>query len=472
MSLPRERGFFETPGFRFSLANSPAIVKPQHGLTVAIYYGGKLPVEEITHNITLTRAPHTLSAILDEYWTKKSDENSYSQTIWALQPLVEKLSRLQLSLVHDSEGKPLEATNVAYGEHHVNHLEESTRSESGDIFEKLGTDLLKVGKECTDRTVISSESLKKYIQTLYNTTELEDPIHPEIIYQTMELMLFRQLIQRTNTLHNPDDVHRETVTIIDEWRQNVESGGVPFVTDPAQFSYPSWFFGQWSHAVFHVAEEFCRSWTSNQELSSQTRFLNSIPAIAHLLNPLVANHWKFPITAATPDLVFPWVVLSADDGVLGLHKPPLQQSRVQTTLAQWTNTKCQIYRADELDVWLDAELFIRSNPTRIEEFIEKLFRQVTTYLRNLKQLYMRYSAGESFECAHCEALGACFRLDERNQIGTQLTAVVDQIEFSDISTSTVEAVATEYRTWLKRRLEQTYAVNEALDASRFSFPQS
>jgi len=456
-------------GFRFAVNNNPAEVKPQHGLILALYYQGELPVEEHAHCITLARAPYALMATLNEYWTADT-EAEYLDTIWALQPAVEALGQLHLTLIRDPTGEPLEEANLSYGQAHAAEVETFEPGGSTGVFQFIEKNLQEVAETCISPDTELDDDLATYLSRLYGLEDMSEVTQPPVIYHTIETLLFYQLQQRTSDLTAVDSVHAALTDITSDWRDRAANGVIPFETASTTFDYPSWFLGQWAHACVRVVQFVCDNWLNTNEKSASTRFLSSLPAIGYLLNPLLITHWKYPITAEQPNAVFPWAILSSDDGVLGLHKPPLQETQVTTTLARWVNSGCQLYQEDQLDTWLEADIHLRASPSDVETFARDILEQIVTYIQNLVTLYESHQLGTTSSCTHCEAIRSCLNLEARGDIETHLRPLLTQIDIDEISQVDIQSAAAKYSDWLRDTLETVYTRNDALDRTSYSFP--
>lgn len=443
--------FHETDGFRFATTLTPAKVLPQYGLVFATFLDGEFPIEEQVHTLSLSRTPLNHAKLLREYWT---DPEGRLDTVRALDPIIEALNRTHLDYFTHPGGQPLAEDNEAYRDSFTRQMQREHDIDyqfDWGAYEQLASDLAAVLEKCTDETVAPA-ALDAYFLELFDVRDLDEARRAAVVYQALEVLLFYQLTQMDATV-DAVEAHSDTAAeIAADWRRRADDGRVPFTTDPSEFNYELWFLSQWAGAIQRVGTSIATAIRETEHLHEP--HLGSLPAVAQLVHPLLANHWLLSTTATHLDRSLPWAVFSPDDGLLGLYRTSIPRDRIEANLEWWTARDCHLYTGETYEHWFVPQLRMQTTVTAYAEIGAAFADQVLSYFQNLESLWSPDQMGKAPDCLHCKVLRDTLAR-QRSTDGETLLTHLQRGTFSEVDDDYIAETGRAYADWLAQRATAT-----------------
>jgi hypothetical protein len=490
--------FLTGRGFQFSVGNHPAEILPQHGLIPIIAYEDEIPIEEVVHHHTITRAPHYLGAILREYW----GDDSFIRN-----SLTESSNRLEPWIGHPSEGplysvqslKPIvEGLNMIYSgsiDEEVRKVNDSyADAVQSDLYHRISDvsgDSPDTAGGTTDETTVDTKirrEIEDYVERKFALTgntiirlylsqglfendrentyfplfchgaELNEMEKSRITYQIFEVFLFKEL-SRGSMRYIPGN-WTNALEILDRWIHEVHCHESPFPFQNESFNFDCNFLLDWSVAVVEAMRVVANQLLSPEGSDIEDRFVSSLPAVASLVHPFVYNYYTVPNTPHQSNVLFPWLLLPPEDkeGVaLMKHRPDFRRGIIG--LQFWDQMDCQIYTTGS---WVEDHNAIVNNPTDYESYGEAAVKHLLNYAYGLESLWHEYhDRSNEAPCLHCRHILEIIHFTDQNLRSgdTEVRSLAQMLENRCLTVSDTDPLidaAERYSDWLEEQIDYTY----------------
>lgn len=429
INLSTPSGFFQGNGLSMLNGDSTyAEILPQNGLIPMINLGAGFAIEELPHSESLA-----LNAVFAFETLKYDWLNTSCKPVAAWEPFYEALADLYIG-EKTVDGQPMNPAMLSIDQTYAdavaldiykryedspntksaarNETEDESTEDTEDVQKKLvqtiqefisvyiENDLLRedIGRIQASRPSRVNEDVDEYLAEW--TAQAPVPEETSDIWLTIRLIeiylppvVFKSLGRKASYEH-PQQTWREIVTHLERWTTLAAEGRSPFPIDrahPAKLALK-----QSVIVVCHLADLIGRTIL---ELETPERyFVRSLPAMAHLFNPL-PFYLKINFHSSIP-YPYPWLFLQKNDiQKIVFAEPGHLFSNEEIRSMQGISAispHCHLYDED-VEQWLGADDTLR----QIDTYALDTALQIWRFLRRLEQLWQHR---DDLACPHCRMI--------------------------------------------------------------------
>lgn len=465
------KGFLRGEGFPLLLGENPAELIPHKGLVPVIeltdeYHG--FPVEEVNHEVTISRNCSLLALFLREFWMEKKI-NLRSIQAWI--PFVEASSNVYSRLERDM-GKDLDNfySKVFIRRYSSQGSSNSNRNYNGPdgverktlvrFIKRIQNSIRKVIKTYVDENLITEDLQKEWIQFFTDEMGNQEKGMKSAAHQFVEKYLpgevYKEFTRESSifepnfqpSFSSPQKWWFETLRVLEEWEREVEKGRSPFPlkNDSLNSTLPQ-FLDEWNFTIFKTLSVLTEMLSSKKF----NRIVQVAPAIHHNINPYILIHWYL---AVNDNFLYPLLLLPKEKRDPILVEPFFKDETRPKSVCKGVlkELNCELW---EEDVWLnigDAENY-SYDITETDKYIQKILSQITDFLENLEDLWHQANV----KCQHCKNLLEKIRSSQSKILSRYLV----NRNFS--SKGFLIKGEKEYSKWLDKEITQTYKKNPVLN---------